>query len=222
MKHYLFLGLCLMFAACASSKSVYYPPASSGAYSTIPPQGPFQPNTNLYVCHNFSISNRPHADASGKIYNYSPMVVVRGVVLAAAPSNDVCVTSGFGPRGSRMHKGIDLQSRPAGMIYSAAPGTVLEVSVQRGFGNQVLIDHGAGVYTRYAHLASYAPSLRPGQRIGFGQPLGMMGATGNATAVHLHYEILTGNYNTPKRSYGLTANNPLSFPAWAGLDSGTS
>ncbi len=150
------------------------------------------------------------------------MVVVNGVVLAAAPTNDVCVTSGFGPRGSRMHKGIDLQSRPAGPIYSAAPGTVLEVSIQRGFGNQVLIDHGSGVYTRYAHLASFAPVLRPGQKIGFGQPVGIMGATGNATAIHLHYEILTGNYNNPKRSYGLTANNPLSFPAWAGLNRGSS
>ena len=45
-----------------------------------------------------------------------------------------------------------------------------------------------------------------------------MGETGNATAVHVHYEILTGNYNTPKKSWGLKANNPLDFPGWSGLD----
>jgi murein DD-endopeptidase MepM/ murein hydrolase activator NlpD len=46
----------------------------------------------------------------------------------------------------------------------------------------------------------------------------MMGDTGNATAVHLHYEILTGNYHTPKKAWGLKANDPLTFPAWSGLD----
>ncbi len=207
------IALSLVLVGCSSPKKVSYP--MSGA---VAPQGAFQPNANLYVCNNIKISNRPSASNTGKILYYSPMIVVRGIVLATAPANDVCMTSGFGPRSGRQHKGIDLQSRPAGTIYSAAPGTVLEASTQSGFGNQVLIDHGAGVYTRYAHLARFAPALRPGQRIGFGQPVGVMGRSGNATAVHLHYEILTGNYNTPKRSYALKANNPLDFPGWAGLN----
>ena len=47
-----------------------------------------------------------------------------------------------------------------------------------------------------------------------------MGQTGNATGIHLHFEVLTGNYNTPKKSFGLTARNPLSFPAYTGQASG--
>ena len=204
-------------AACSNAAPVKFPdPQPTGSAA---PQGPFQPNAYLYVCDNIRISNRPDASRQGQITAYNPLIVVNGVLLAAAPANDVCMTSGFGPRNGRDHKGIDLQSRPAGTIYSAGPGLVLEVSVQTGFGNQVLIDHGNGVYTRYGHLAYFAPGLAPGQRIGFGQPLGMMGDTGNATAVHVHYEILTGNYNTPQKSWGLTAHNPLDFLAWAGLDS---
>ena len=218
--------------ACASPAKVHYPeaiytqpqynyapqPIPIGHDTGVAGQGAFQPNANLFVCHNFSISNRPSTTGSGRILTYSPLVVVNGIPLASAPVNDACLTSGFGPRAGRQHKGIDLQSRPAGPVFSAAPGIVREVSVQRGFGNQVLIDHGRGVFTRYAHLKNFAPGIKPGARIGFGVALGEMGATGNATAIHLHYEILTGNYNTPKKSYGMTANNPFVFPAWEGLN----
>jgi murein DD-endopeptidase MepM/ murein hydrolase activator NlpD len=48
-----------------------------------------------------------------------------------------------------------------------------------------------------------------------------MGKSGNATGIHLHYEVLRGDYNTPKKSWGLTAHNPLDFPAYAGLDTGS-
>ena len=210
-------------AACsASPPPAQYPqgPVVAGDQSVVTPrsqQGPFKPDYYLYACTpNFS--NRPTTDSNGRILNYDALVVAKGVILAASPVNGACMTSGFGPRFGSMHKGIDLQARPAVPIYSAAPGRVLEVSQQSGFGYQVLIGHGNGVYTRYAHLAYFDEGLAPGQKIGFGQPLGMMGATGNATAIHVHYEILTGNYNTPKKSWGLKANNPLDFPRWSGLD----
>ncbi|MDJ0920980.1 MAG: M23 family metallopeptidase [Henriciella sp.] len=222
-----------LLAACASPAPVTYPspgsapsvyerPAAgdiqtSDLFREAPPQGPFQPNVNLFAC-DMRMSNRPGTNGSGMILNYSPLVVVSGVVMATAPVNDVCLSSGFGYRGGRLHKGIDLFARPAGPIYSAAPGRILEVSKQSGFGNQVLIEHGNGVYSRYAHLASFAPAMVPGHVVGFGEPLGMMGRSGNATGIHLHYEILTGNYNTPQKSWGLTAHNPLDFPAWEGLD----
>ncbi len=218
-------GLC----ACASTPPpVTYPQAPVEASIPAPQpqpqqpvsraqQGPFYPDFELYACMR-SFSNRPDTDLSGRILNYNALIEVNGIVLAASPANGACMTSGFGPRSGRMHKGIDLQAKPAVTIYSAAPGRVLEVSHLSGFGQQVLISHGRGVYTRYAHLANFADGLSPGQKIGFGQPLGMMGRTGNATAIHVHYEILTGNYNTSKKSWGLTAHNPLDFPKWSGLD----
>ncbi|MEO0606642.1 MAG: M23 family metallopeptidase [Pseudomonadota bacterium] len=206
-----------LFACASPPPTVYYPPATSPVSSPQAAQGPFQPDFYLYACTP-SFANRPNTDRSGRILTYHPLIVANGVILAAAPVNNACMTSGFGPRFGTMHKGIDLQSKPAGTIYSAAPGRILEVSQQTGFGNQVLIGHGNGVYTRYAHLSRFQTGLAPGQTIGFGQPLGKMGETGNATAIHLHYEVLTGDYNTPQKSWGLQARNPLDFPRWTGLD----
>ncbi|MEO1188081.1 MAG: peptidoglycan DD-metalloendopeptidase family protein [Pseudomonadota bacterium] len=210
-------GLC----ACSSRPppTVSYPQGSVSAQpqTSRAAQGPFQPDYYLYACTpNFA--NRPETDRNGRVLTYDALIVVNGILLATAPVNGACMTSGFGPRYGRPHKGIDLQSKPASTVYSAAPGRILEVSQQTGFGNQVLIDHGNGVYTRYAHLANFTRGLAPGQEIGFGQPLGLMGRTGNATAIHIHYEILTGTYDTPRKSWGLTANNPLDFPRWSGLD----
>lgn len=198
---------------------VHYPQGSVPQVPLGPraQQGPFQPDYYLYACTP-AFANRPATDRSGRILSYDALIVANGVILAASPVNDACMTSGFGPRFGSMHAGIDLQARPAVTVYSAGPGRVLEVSQQTGFGNQVLISHGKGVFTRYAHLAGFDPGLAPGQAIGFGQPLGLMGQTGNATAIHVHYEILTGNYNTPKMAFGLTPHNPLDFPRWSGLD----
>ncbi|MEO1553251.1 MAG: M23 family metallopeptidase [Pseudomonadota bacterium] len=210
-------GLC----ACSSrpAPTVSYPGGSDSAQpqTSRAAQGAFQPDYYLYACTP-AFANRPETDRNGRVLSYDALVVVKGILLATAPVNGACMTSGFGPRYGRPHKGIDLQSKPARTVYSAAPGRVLEVSQQTGFGNQVLIAHGNGVFTRYAHLANFTAGLAPGQDIGFGQPLGRMGKTGNATAIHVHYEVLTGDYDTPQKSWGLTANNPLDFPRWSGLD----
>ena len=64
------------------------------------------------------------------------------------------------------------------------------ITDQRGYGLVIEIAHANGVITRYAHLSSVAPELREGERVSAGQPIARTGRTGNATAVHLHYEIL--------------------------------
>ncbi|MEM1104830.1 MAG: M23 family metallopeptidase [Pseudomonadota bacterium] len=162
-----------------------------------------------------SVSNRPATDAEGRVSGFAPLIVVNNeVVLAAAPTNAACLSSGFGLRNGRLHKGIDLQSRPAGMVFSAGPGIIREVDVRRGYGNQVLIEHGAGVFTRYAHLEAFEPGLAVGAAIGFGQPLGRMGRTGSSTAIHLHYEVLTGAMGA-RGSFDLEPSDPLSWPAYS-------
>ena len=205
----------VFLAACASTpapvvRTYTPPPAQTGAAA----QGPFQPNAHLRSCGGIYVTNAPPMDEDFWVVDYKPIIVVGSVVLATAPANDVCLSSGFGYRGAHRHDGIDLQSIPAGPVYSAAPGRVLEARVSTGYGNQVLIDHGGGVYTRYAHLAYFADGIKPGVRVGFGQVIGMMGQSGNATAIHLHFEILTGNYNNPKGSKGLNPRNPFEFPAY--------
>lgn len=215
------IALLLAFglAACAtrSAPIVYGPPVDYGPPGTPgnPPQGTFQPNAELRLCPGMRVSNAPPTDGERYIMPYAPIIVVNGIVMAAAPTNDVCLSSGFGARDGRMHEGIDLTSRPPGPVYAAAPGRVIEARESAGYGLQVLIDHGHGVYTRYAHLAYFEPGLVPGSILGFGQPVGLMGATGNASAAHLHFEILTGDYNNPRASKGLVVNDPFAFPAYA-------
>lgn len=207
-------AVCLVFAACASPPSTVPPPATAPPSGSGPlsQQGPFLPNAELYVCPG-PVSNAPATDARRRIVDLAPLIRVNGVILASAPANDACVSSGFGPRFGRMHDGLDLQARPAGPVYSGGPGLIREVSTARGYGKYILIDHGRGVFTRYAHLDRFAPGIAPGVIIGFGQPLGMMGETGNATAIHLHYEVLRGAWG-PKGGWGLTPTNPLSWPAY--------
>ena len=59
-----------------------------------------------------------------------------------------------------------------------------------GYGSQILLKHGDGVETRYAHLSSYAPSVSEGARVRQGEFIGMTGMTGHASGIHLHYEVL--------------------------------
>ena len=216
------LGLMLAvmsLGACATQPApviVYGPPVDYGPPGDArnPPQGPFQPNAYLRLCPGMSVSNSPAADSERWIIDFKPVILVGQVVMVTAPANDVCLSSGLGLRAGRPHQGIDLTSNPPGPVYAAAPGRVVEARWSSGFGNQVLIDHGHGVYTRYAHLDSFDPGVSIGSAIGFGQLVGQMGATGNAQGPHLHFEILTGDYDNPMASKGLTPNDPFVFPAY--------
>lgn len=180
-----------------------------------PAHGPFQPNAELRFCGAGFGSNIPPADEEKFLRRFKPVIVVNDVVMATIPANDVCLSSGFGMRNGRPHEGIDVTSRPAGTVYSAAPGVILEAGFSRGYGYEIVIAHGNGVFSRYAHLEFIESGLVAGTELGFGVPLGRMGKTGNATGIHLHFEILTGDYNNPRRSNGLEAHDPFSFPAWS-------
>lgn len=87
------------------------------------------------------------------------------------------------------HEGIDLAGPYGAPIYSTAMGTVIQPEAGGfGYGNQVLINHGFGYKTRYAHMSRI--SVRPGQVVKRGEKIGEMGSTGTSTGTHLHYEVL--------------------------------
>ncbi|MEM9706544.1 MAG: M23 family metallopeptidase [Pseudomonadota bacterium] len=103
-----------------------------------------------------------------------------------------CLSSGYGPRrggAGRYHRGVDLYTGAPKDVFAAGDGRIKEIGSLRGFGNTVLIDHGRGVTTRYAHLSRFEPKLRVGDRVLLGQRIARSGKTGNATGIHLHYEI---------------------------------
>ncbi|KZE37557.1 hypothetical protein AV656_13450 [Bhargavaea cecembensis] len=115
--------------------------------------------------------------------------VVQGAATGqfAWPAQGGYISSKKGPRWGRQHNGIDI-ARPSGeAILAADAGTVTETGPLGGFGNRVVVDHGNGYTTLYAHLESI--SVKPGQKLAQGQKLGVMGNTGNSTGVHLHFEV---------------------------------
>ena len=105
------------------------------------------------------------------------------------------IASGFGYRihpiykTSKMHEGIDFTAPIGTDIYAAGNGTIKEVVYgDRGYGNYVLISHGFGYETLYAHMSKV--NARAGQKVKRGDVIGNVGSTGASTAPHLHYEVI--------------------------------
>jgi murein DD-endopeptidase MepM/ murein hydrolase activator NlpD len=111
----------------------------------------------------------------------------------ADPHGGVHVTSGFGLRTDPFdhtlhhHDGADLRAAAGSPVTAARDGTVRFAGKRGGYGNVVIVDHGAGVETRYAHCASLA--VRPGDVVHAGDALGTVGSTGRSTGPHLHFEV---------------------------------
>lgn len=98
------------------------------------------------------------------------------------------ITQGY----SFYHKAIDIANLGGGPILAADSGTVVGAGWldNSGYGNRVLIDHGNGFVTLYAHMSGV--QVRPGQTVNRGDVIGQMGSTGRSTGVHLHFEIRQG------------------------------
>jgi len=97
------------------------------------------------------------------------------------------LTSTFGPRWGSMHEGIDIAAPAGTSIVAAASGTVILAGWLGGYGNLVVIDHGGGLSTAYAHQSSIAVGV--GQAVSQGQVIGYVGSTGHSTGNHLHFEV---------------------------------
>lgn len=95
------------------------------------------------------------------------------------------ISSGFGIRWGRMHKGIDIAG--AGSIKAADNGRVVSAGWDGDYGKAVIIDHGNGLQTLYGHLRSINVSV--GDVVPKGKVIGVMGSTGDSTGVHLHFEV---------------------------------
>lgn len=118
------------------------------------------------------------------------------------PLDRVAVSSEFGERRGirrRPHYGMDLRARRGTPVTASAAGRVIFRGQKRGFGNIVILEHSGDITTYYAHLSDFA--VRSGQPVEIGQTIGFVGATGNATGPHLHFELRRGGEPVDPRGW---------------------
>ena len=102
------------------------------------------------------------------------------------PLREFEVSSPFGNRRGRMHRGIDLRAPRGTPIHAAADGRVKFAGHKNGYGQTIVIDHGEGIETAYAH--NERNLVVKGQRVTQGEVIGRVGRSGRTTGYHLHFE----------------------------------
>lgn len=129
------------------------------------------------------------------------------VPVARVAPDDLVNTWGAARDGGRKHAGIDIMAPAGRAVHAAADGVVARMTTNE-LGGIVLYQRDAdgGLILYYAHLQRYAPGLKEGDAIVQGQTIGYVGATGNATTPHLHFEIMRQPY--AKRWWGGKSLNP--------------
>ncbi|MTI41575.1 M23 family metallopeptidase [Fulvivirga lutimaris] len=123
------------------------------------------------------------------------------------------LASGFGYRVhpvykvKKLHTGIDFSAPIGTPIYATADGTIEDVNVSfSGYGKTLIIDHGFGFKTRYAHMHEFA--VKEGEKVKRGQVIGYVGNTGTSTASHLHYEVIKNGSKINPVHYFFNDLNP--------------
>lgn len=124
------------------------------------------------------------------------MVYAGGNMVWPVPANRSALSKGdlFGMRMHpifhewRMHTGIDIGAKTGANILAANSGTVIMTGYSTGYGNKVVIDHGGGIVTLYAHCSKIL--VNDGQKVEKGQVIAYVGSTGWATGPHLHFEVM--------------------------------
>jgi murein DD-endopeptidase MepM/ murein hydrolase activator NlpD len=123
-------------------------------------------------------------------------LAARERMIAALPSlNPVGggIAAGYGWRINpwpEFHRGLDLEADYGTPVHAAADGVVGSAGWDGGFGNKIDVDHENGYHTWYAHLSRFA--VTAGAHVRKGEIIGFVGATGEATGPHLHYQIMLG------------------------------
>jgi murein DD-endopeptidase MepM/ murein hydrolase activator NlpD len=144
--------------------------------------------------------------ADGSVHGYfTPEGKGMRKAFLRAPLDFTRISSVFNPNRRhpisgrvRAHKGIDYAAPTGTPIWAAGDGKIQFAGRKGGYGNTVIIDHGKGVTTLYAHMSRFNKSSRSGRGVKQGQVIGYVGSTGASTGPHLHYEYrIKGTHKNP-------------------------
>lgn len=178
---------------------------------------------NLEKVDNLKLKVELQKSSLDSIYN---MALVKEKKLAAIPSikpvketslkKEVKFLSGFGMRIhpihkiKKFHKGMDFTAPKGTAIQATGNGRVVSINkTGKGYGKHILIDHGFGYKTLYAHMSTI--EVKQGQAVKKGQKLGKVGSTGSSTGAHLHYEIWHNGKPINPIDYVLDGLNPKEY-----------
>ena len=137
---------------------------------------------------------RPAAGDGALTATPAGIPTLSGTAPSALVTLGGAITSDFGWRqdpidgASRFHKGVDIRAAYGREVPAAAGGVVISAGTAGGYGESVVIDHGNGLKTRYAHLSVIG--VATGDSVSAGQVVGRVGQSGRATGPHLHFEVL--------------------------------
>jgi murein DD-endopeptidase MepM/ murein hydrolase activator NlpD len=144
--------------------------------------------------------------SDGKIGYYTPEGKSLRKAFVRAPLTFSRVSSNFNPRRRhpilntiRAHTGVDYAAPAGTPVRAPGDGKVIFRGRKGGYGNAIILQHAGGVTTLYGHLSGFARTIRDGRHVSQGDVIGFVGATGLATAPHLHYEYrINGRYMNPR------------------------
>ncbi len=143
-------------------------------------------------------------------------------IPAIKPVDNV-LTSAYGMRThpvmgyKTMHGGVDFRSEIGSAVYATGNGTISSRRYAGTYGRMIIIDHGYGFESRYAHLSSYAEGIQEGQRIERGDLIGYTGNSGMVSGPHLHYEVLRNGKHVDPLMYLFANTTPEEFKLYQEL-----
>ncbi len=139
------------------------------------------------------IQSNSFDDVVGLCKNHDEMLKCIPAIQPISNKNLKQTASGYGTRidpiygTTRFHAGMDFSANPGTDVYATGDGTVVKMGWETGYGNTIIIDHGFGYRTWYAHLRDFRTKV--GKRVVRGEVIGGVGSTGKSTGPHLHYEV---------------------------------
>jgi murein DD-endopeptidase MepM/ murein hydrolase activator NlpD len=152
----------------------------------------------------------------GNVGYYAPSGLAMRKAFLRAPVEFTRVSSAFNPHRQhpilnliRGHMGTDYAAPTGTPVHAAGDGHVSFEGQRGGYGNAIILTHGANVSTLYGHMSRFARNMHVGTRVQQGEVIGYVGMTGLATGPHLHYEYLTGGVHRNPQTVQLPGAEPL-------------